>query len=213
MLVLFDLDNTLIDRQGALRDWVRGFVSSRRLLVGTESVIWQRLQRRACPEDFVHLRWELRLNDTPDELWREYVEGVAQSVRCFPGVRQGLEVLRDAGWTLGVATNGSGDIQRTKLTATGLAPLFEGIAVSEEVGIRKPARGHFETAAELCGTSLHTKGWMVGDGPETDMGGGRGAGLRTAWVSNGRRWLFGPHEPDVVARDVAEAIEALLAAG
>ncbi|MEU7418676.1 HAD family hydrolase [Streptomyces antibioticus] len=213
MLALFDLDNTLLNRNEGLASWARGFVQSRRLPAGAESVICERLRERAYREDFMYLRRVLRLNETPDELWGDYVQGIAQSVRCYQGVRQYLKALRDAGWTLGIATNGAGDIQRAKLNETGLAPFFQGIAISEEIGVRKPARNHFEAAAELCGASIHTGGWMVGDGPDTDMGGGRGAGLRTAWVSNGRRWIFGPREPDVVARDVAEAIEALLAAG
>ncbi|GGJ42361.1 HAD family hydrolase [Streptomyces brasiliensis] len=213
MLALFDLDNTLIDRREGLADWARGFVRSRRLPAGAESAICERLRERAYPSDFVHLRAVLGLNDDPGDLWREYVEGVARSVRCFPGVRKGLEALRDEGWTLGIATNGAGDIQRAKLTAIGLAPLFHGIAVSEEIGVRKPAYEHFEAAAELCGTPLHTGGWMIGDGPATDMDGGRAAGLRTAWVSNGRRWTDSLREPDIVVPGVTEAIEAILAAG
>ncbi|MBA4864349.1 HAD family hydrolase [Streptomyces sp. PSKA54] len=212
MLALFDLDHTLIDRRGGLEDWARGFARSRRLPGGAESVICERLRERAYPADFVHLREALGLSDDPGDLWREYVEGVARSVRCFPGVPEGLNALRHTGWTIGIATNGAGDIQRAKLNATGLAPLFEGICVSEEIGARKPAYGHFEAAATLCGTRLSAGGWMVGDNPETDMEGGRAAGLRTVWVANARPWTNGPREPDIVVRDVAEAIDALRAA-
>ncbi|MER7576858.1 HAD hydrolase-like protein [Streptomyces sp. NPDC126514] len=121
MLALFDLDNTLIDRREGLEDWTRDFARSRQLPVGSESVIFEQLRERAYPADFVHLREALRLSDDPGDLWREYVDGVARSVRCLPRVREGLEALRGSGWTLGIATNGAGDIQRAKLTATGLA--------------------------------------------------------------------------------------------
>ncbi|MER5916967.1 HAD family hydrolase [Streptomyces sp. NPDC001982] len=210
MLALFDLDNTLIDRRGGLEDWARGFVRSRHLPREAESVICDRL--RAYPADFVRLREALGLSDDAGDLWRGYAEGVARSVRCFPGVRESLEELRGAGWSLGIATNGAGDIQRAKLAATGLTSLFDGICVSEEIGARKPACAHFEVAASLCGTRLSAGGWMVGDNPQTDMEGGRAAGLRTAWVANGREWTDGHHEPDVVVRGVAEAIEAMRAA-
>ncbi|MEU0391213.1 HAD family hydrolase [Streptomyces sp. NPDC006208] len=211
MLALFDLDNTLIDRRGGLEDWARGFVRYRRLPGGAESVVCERLRERAYPADFVYLREVLGLSDDPGDLWREYVDGVARSVRCFPGVREGLEALRGAGWALGIATNGAGDIQRAKLAATGLVSFFDGIAVSEEIGARKPAYEHFEAAAMLCGVRLGTGGWMVGDGPETDMEGGRAAGLRTAWVANGRAWSDGPREPDLVVQGIAEAIEMMRA--
>ncbi|MFD4525028.1 HAD family hydrolase [Streptomyces sp. NPDC058470] len=212
MLALFDLDNTLIDRRGGLEDWARSFVRSRRLPGGAESVICERLRERAYPADFVHLREALGLSDDPGDLWREYVDGVARSVCAFPGAREGLEALRGSGWTLGIATNGAADIQRAKLAATGLVPLFDGIGVSEEIGARKPAYEHFEAAAMLCGVQLGAGGWMVGDGRETDIEGGRAAGLRTAWVANSRTWSDDPREPDLVVQSVAEAIEMMQAA-
>jgi putative hydrolase of the HAD superfamily len=212
VLALFDLDNTLIDRRGTLEDWTRAFVRSRRLPREAELVICDRLRARAYPTDFVYLREVLELSDSPDDLWREYVEGVARSVSCFPGVRESLEGLRRTGWTIGIATNGAGDIQRAKIAATGLASLFDGTCISEEVSARKPAQGHFEFAAALCGARLCAGGWMVGDNPEADIEGGRAAGLRTAWVANGRQWSNGPSKPDVVASGVAKAIEAMRAA-
>ncbi|WP_432014972.1 HAD family hydrolase [Streptomyces cucumeris] len=209
MLALFDLDDTLIDRCAGLEKWVRGFVRSRSLPQEAEAVICSRLRERAYPEDFVYLRAAIGLSDAPGALWSEYVDGVARSVRCFSGVREGLEGLRRAGWTLGIATNGAGDIQRAKLAATGLAPLFDGICVSGEVGTRKPERRLFEAAAAECGASLSTGGWMVGDNPEADIGGARAAGLRTLWVANGRKWAHGLREPDATAPGIAQAIEVL----
>ncbi|MEV6669923.1 HAD family hydrolase [Streptomyces sp. NPDC051162] len=209
MLALFDLDNTLIDRSAGLESWARGFVRSRSLPREAEAVICDRLRERAHPEDFIGLGAALGLSDDPGDLWNEYVDGVARSVRCVPGAREGLEALRGAGWTIGIATNGAGDIQRAKLAATGLVPLFDGICVSGEVGVRKPERRLFEVAAAECGASLSAGGWMVGDNPETDMGGARAAGLRALWVANGREWADGLPEPDVMAPSIAEAIEAL----
>lgn len=209
MLALFDLDNTLIDRRGGLENWARGFARSRRLHGGAQAVICERLQERAYPADFVHLREALGLSDDPGDLWREYVDGVSRSVRCFPGVREGLDALRAEGWTLGIATNGAGDIQRAKLAASGLASYFDGICVSEEIGARKPAREHFEAAAALCGRRLSAGGWMVGDNPETDIEGARAAGLRTAWVGDDRTWTDGLRQPDIVVSGVAEAIAAM----
>ncbi|MFF7802061.1 HAD family hydrolase [Streptomyces olivaceus] len=209
MLVLFDLDNTLIDRRGALEAWAHGFTRSRYLPAEAESVIYERLRERAYPADFTYLRVALGLRDAPDDLWRQYVDGIARSARCFPGAREGLKALCGAGWTIGIATNGAGDIQRAKLAATGLAPLFDGICVSGEVGVRKPECRLFEAAAAACGASLTDGGWMVGDNPETDMAGARAAGLRTLWVAHGREWADGIREPDAMVPGIAEAIEVL----
>ncbi|MEU8945575.1 HAD family hydrolase [Streptomyces sp. NPDC048489] len=130
MLALFDLDNTLIDRSAGLEHWARCFVRARSLPREAATVICDRLRERAHPGDFVGLRAVLGLSDGPRDLWHAYVDGVARSVRCFPGARDGLDALRGAGWTIGLATNGAGDVQRAKLAATGLAPLFDGICVS-----------------------------------------------------------------------------------
>ncbi|MET9131037.1 HAD family hydrolase [Streptomyces antibioticus] len=213
MLALFDLDNTLIDRNAGLARWARGFVRSRFLPQEAEPVICDRLSERAHPEDFVSLGEALGLSDAPGDLWHEYVDGIARSVRCFSGVREGIEALRGAGWTIGLATNGAGDVQRAKLAATGLAPLFDGICVSGEVGARKPERHLFEVAAAECGVSLSAGGWMVGDNPQTDMNGARAAGLRALWVAHGREWAHGLREPDVMVPSIAEAIEVLQGTG
>jgi putative hydrolase of the HAD superfamily len=209
MLALFDLDNTLIDRRRALSEWVCEFVCSRRLTEGAAATIRNRLSQRARPADFEHLREVLGLHDDPSDLWRDYVNDVARLVRCFPEVREGLAELRAKGWILGVATNGPGDIQRAKIATAGLAPLFDGICVSEEVAARKPAFEHFEAAASLCGARLRDGGWMIGDNPQTDIEGGRAAGLRTAWVAADGSWADGLRPPDVVVRGAAEAINVL----
>ncbi|MFI1466202.1 HAD family hydrolase [Streptomyces wuyuanensis] len=209
MLALFDLDNTLIDRQGGLDAWAGAFTRSRGLPEAAAELVRARLRARAYPGDFRYLRDELGLGDDADELWREYVDGVARSVRCFPGVPEGLTTLRAMGWRLGIATNGAAVVQRAKLHATGLAPFFDGVTISEAAGARKPERALFDAAAAACGVPLTAGGWMVGDNPATDVAGARAAGLRAAWVAGAREWTDGPHKPDVVASSAVEAIEVL----
>ncbi|MGW2644640.1 HAD family hydrolase [Streptomyces sp. NPDC001393] len=209
MLALFDLDNTLIDRQGGLDAWAGGFARSRGLPGQAAVLVTARLRDRAYPEDFVYLRDVLRLTDGAEDLWREYVDGVARSVHCFPGVLEGLQALRSDGWKLGIATNGAVDIQQAKLDRAGLAGLFDGVTISEGVGARKPERALFEAAAAACGVPLSAGGWMVGDSPATDVAGAQTAGLRTAWVASGREWGDGPREPDIIVSSAAEAIAML----
>ncbi|MCZ9344674.1 HAD family hydrolase, partial [Streptomyces sp. TRM76130] len=111
----------------------------------------------------------------------------AAAVTCRPEVLEGLTRLRAAAWTIGVATNGAGDIQRAKLAGTGLASLVDGVAVSGDLEIRKPDLRLFGLAASRCGVSLADGGWMVGDNPAGDIRGGHRAGLRTIWL-RGRPW-------------------------
>ncbi|MGI5513386.1 hypothetical protein [Streptomyces sp. CA-106131] len=45
-------------------------------------------------------------------------------------------------------------MQRAKLDRAGLAALFDGVAISEGIGARKPERALFEAAAAACGVPL-----------------------------------------------------------
>ncbi|NEC92693.1 HAD family hydrolase, partial [Streptomyces sp. SID12501] len=202
--------NTLIDRQAALKRWVRDFSASRGLAPDAELLLGDKLRARAYPADFAQLRGPLGLSGSAASLWSEYVSGMSARARCLPGLPDALSRMRAIGWTLGVVTNGAADIQRAKLESAGLAGLFDGVCASGDVGVRKPALAVFQAAAERCGTTLAEGGWMVGDNPETDIEGGRAAGLRTAWISAGRQWPAGVRSPDLESRTASEAIGLLL---
>ncbi|MYS71504.1 HAD hydrolase-like protein [Streptomyces sp. SID5926] len=209
-LALFDLDNTLVDRQSAYGDAVSTLC--RRRTLGTEVEQWllTELADRANLSNFVRLRALFDVDAPADGLWQEYIDLIAAAVSCRPAVLEGLSRLRDVGWTIGVITNGAGDIQRAKLAGTGLANLVDGVAASGDLEIRKPDRRLFELGAARCGVTLADGGWMVGDNPTGDIGGGQQAGLRTIWL-RGRPWpdeLAAPHH---VVDDVTDAITILLA--
>ncbi|MFE9499815.1 HAD family hydrolase [Streptomyces collinus] len=144
------------------------------------------------------------------DLWQEYVDLISAAVTCRPEVLEGLACLRAAAWTIGVITNGAGDIQRAKLAGTGLDDLVHGVAASSDLEIRKLDRRLFELGAIRCGVSLTDGGWMVGDNPTGDIGGGHQAGLRTIWL-RGRPWPDDLPAAHHVVDDVTDAITILLA--
>ncbi|MEU3664016.1 HAD family hydrolase [Streptomyces sp. NPDC032940] len=206
---LFDLDNTLVDRQSAYEDAVTTLC--RRRAFGREIEQWllTELADRANLVDFTRLQRAFGLGVSADALWQEYVGLVASAVACRPGVIEGLKQLRAASWTVGIVTNGASDIQRAKLAGTGLATLVDGVAVSGDLEIRKPDRRLFELAASRCGVNLAGGGWMIGDNPAGDIGGGHYVGLRTIWL-RGRPWPDGTPRALHVVDDVTDAIAILL---
>ncbi|MEU0271857.1 HAD family hydrolase [Streptomyces sp. NPDC006307] len=207
-LALFDLDNTLIDRQTAVTDAVAALCLAHGYSTTIEQRLRSELADRAHPSDFARLCAAFDLTEPAERLWQEYVDLMAATVTCHPEVLNGLACLREAGWTIGIVTNGASDIQRTKLTAVGLADLVDGVAVSGDLEIRKPDRQLFELAATRCGKNL-VGGWMTGDDPAGDIGGGREAGLRTIWL-RGRPWPDGLPPADHDVDDVTDAINILL---
>ncbi|MFC8247597.1 HAD family hydrolase [Streptomyces chartreusis] len=208
-LALFDLDGTLADRQSALSDALTCLCRSRALSPDAEQWLRTELADRATVGDFARLREAFSLEASAADLWQEYVDLMAAAVTCRPEVLESLARLRAAAWTIGVVTNGAGDIQRAKLAGTGLAALVDGVAASGDLEIRKPNRRLFELAANRCGVSLADGGWMVGDNPAGDIGGGHQAGLRTIWLC-GRPWPDGLPAANHVVDDVTDAITILL---
>ncbi|MEU0023374.1 HAD family hydrolase [Streptomyces rochei] len=208
-LALFDLDGTLIDRQTAARDAISTLCRTHRYGTAIEQQLRADLVDRANPSDFVRLRDTFNLTLPAAQLWQEYVGLLAAAVTCRREVIEGLCRLRAASWTVGIITNGASDVQRAKLAETGLAELVDGVAASGDLEIRKPDVRLFELAASRCGVSLKHGGWMVGDNPAGDVGGGHQAGLRTIWL-RGRPWPAGLSAAHHVVDDVTEAITILL---
>ncbi|MFI7324212.1 HAD family hydrolase [Streptomyces rubiginosohelvolus] len=209
-LALFDLDNTLVDRRGALAVWAAEFTTRHGLEDEERTYVLGLVAQRAYPSTFDVIRTRYRLPMSTAELWHTYRTDIAALVSCPAEVLEGLDELRAAGWRVGVATNGAADIQRAKLRATGISERVDGVFVSEEADARKPQTRHFALAAARCGTVLGDGGWMVGDNPVTDIGGGRSAGLRTIWIGNGRSWPPDVPGPDHVVAHARAAIDLLL---
>lgn len=210
-LVLFDLDNTLVDRQGTLASWVAGFVARHGLGEVEYEYVLGLVRERTYPATFEAIRARCDLSAPASELWDTYCRDIAAMVSCPAEVLDGLDELRAAGWRVGVATNGMADIQWAKLRATRIVDHVDGAYVSGEGEVRKPEAGHFALAAQRCGTALSDGGWMVGDNPVNDVGGGRAAGLHTIWIAHGRRpWDPSAPAPDHTVSCARAAVDLLL---
>lgn len=208
-LALFDLDGTLVDRQDAYRNTVPALCRAHGFDAPVEHWLLAHLADRATAADFARLCEAFNLAEPAIELWQEYVDRMAGAVTCSTAVLEGLAELRAAAWTIGIATNGASDIQRAKLAATGISDLVDGIAVSGDLEIRKPDRRLFELAATRCGLTLNEGGWMIGDNPAADIGGGHQAGLHTIWL-RGRPWPDTLPAAHHTVDDVTDAINILL---
>ncbi|AYN33479.1 phosphatase [Streptomyces albus] len=209
-LVLFDLDNTLVDRRGTLADWANEFTVRHGLEDEEQAHVLGLVAERAYPSTFDAIRTRYRLPTSTAEMWRSYCTDIAAMVSCPAAVLDGLDELRAASWRVGVATNGAVDIQCAKLRATGISERVDGVFVSEEADARKPQTRHFTLAAARCGTVLGDGGWMVGDNQVNDIGGGRSAGLRTIWIGNGSSWPPDDPGPDYTVQHARAAIDLLL---
>jgi FMN phosphatase YigB (HAD superfamily) len=215
-LALFDLDNTLVDRQVAYRRWASSFVG--RLGLDDTELEWlvavddDGFATRENVFGPARARWGLP--ESIPELVDAYRNDYPRFFVPDDRVNDALGRLRRAGWLIGIVTNGPPS-QREKIARTGLLDLVDTYCISDEVGAAKPDSKIFDEAVSRCGLDRdepHTV-VMVGDAPEPDIGGGRAMGFRTIWIDRGRRWPITAYRPDAVAGSVPDVVTLLLETG
>jgi putative hydrolase of the HAD superfamily len=129
----------------------------------------------------------------------------------YPGAGQALARLAER-VPLGLISDGDPTIQRAKLAALGVAPIFGVVVWSDDLGRdhRKPDPLPFEVAVEALGVPAADIVY-VGDRPAKDVAGAVAAGLTAVRVRTGE-WASDPDDPRAVQScdTVVEAINALL---
>jgi putative hydrolase of the HAD superfamily len=212
-VALFDLDNTLIDRQLAYERWARAFAAARGLGGDAVEVLCDADQDGFASRQavFETVRQKFGLAESVQELIAEYRAEYPKYFHPDAAVLSALQRMRQHGFRIGVVTNGPSS-QREKIERSGLRSLVDGVCISEEIGIAKPdPRIFVESIRRSCGAEdFDGIGWMTGDSPSHDVAGGRCTGLQTVWLSRGRTWTETDYAPDFVASDISEAIDLIL---
>jgi putative hydrolase of the HAD superfamily len=211
-LLLVDLDNTLIDRAGAVGRWAREFAAAHGR--GPADAAWlaaadrDGLEPRELFAGMIAERFGL---DGQDEgaILAELRGGLVRQLVPDDAVTRALRDARGAGWVPFVVTNGTVAQQERKLRHTGLDREVAGWVVSEGVGLRKPDPAIFQVAAARAGQSLEGA-MMIGDSAQADVGGARAAGVRAVWLHRGRPWPLTAFEPDHRADSFADAVGIVL---
>jgi HAD superfamily hydrolase (TIGR01549 family) len=99
-----------------------------------------------------------------------------------PDVRPCLEMLRGR-FRLGIIANQPSAV-REALDRDGLAPYFDVMGLSDDLGLHKPDPRLFEAALLAAGVE-GARAAMVGDRLDYDVRPARQAGMRTVWVLRG----------------------------
>ncbi|GAA2858949.1 hypothetical protein Acy02nite_22920 [Actinoplanes cyaneus] len=212
MLLLLDLDNTLIDRDAAFRASAAALLAAHgqpaadlEWLMGVDAGGY-------TPRASVAAALAQRYRDAVPAAAVEWFldNGAAERVRLTEPVRDALIDARSAGWASAIVTNGRVAQQTAKIQNTGLDGLVNGWVISEEVGHRKPSAEIFRVAAGRAGRPLGSA-WMIGDSAAADIGGAHALGLPSTWISLGRAWSETAYRPTVIEADIAAAIRHVLA--
>ena len=154
-IVLFDLDDTMLNREVAFKLWSSLFISK----YGLSDRAWEEI--RTCDADgytpreefFDEIKTLFGIEETTESLVEQYHLDYPPCYSVEEITVNSLRYLRAAGWKLGIVTNGPPS-QRIKLEVTGITGEFDGICVSSVVGYRKPDPAIFQEAAKMCASRL-----------------------------------------------------------
>lgn len=122
-----------------------------------------------------------------EKLSEEYLIECPKKTHLFPGTLETLYYLKVEKYPLHIITNGFKEVQYIKIRQSGLAPFFDAIHISEEVGFKKPEIEIFHHAA-ACASVHPSECMMTGDNHDTDIAGAINAGMAPV--------LFAPHGED-----------------
>ncbi|QGU33818.1 phosphoglycolate phosphatase [Thermochromatium tepidum] len=204
-MILIDLDGTLVDSVPDLAYCVDAMLARLGRPARGEAAVrtWvgngvERLVRRALSG---------RLDGEPDEadyqraypIFLElYAENTCNRSALYPGVREGLEFLREAGYPLGCVTNKAARFTEPLLQQLGIRDFFSIVISGDSLPRQKPdplplihAAGHFGVKPE--------ESLMIGDSV-SDVTAARAAGFRIICTSYGYNHGIDIREsdPDIV---------------
>ncbi|BAO43001.1 phosphoglycolate phosphatase [Thiolapillus brandeum] len=215
-MILIDVDGTLVDSvpdlawcvdemmkalgrepwgETRVRDWVGNGVERlvRRALIG-------QLDGEPSDEEF----------DKAYPVFLElYAENTSKRSTLYPGVPEGLDYLRDQGYSLGCVTNKAEQFTLPLLRDLGIEDYFGIVVAGDTLPVKKPDPTPLLYAAEFFGAGPEHS-LMIGDS-KSDVKAARAAGFRIICMSYG--YNHGEdiriYEPDQVIDSMVELRDLL----
>ncbi|MEM6427976.1 MAG: HAD family hydrolase [Deinococcota bacterium] len=210
--VIFDLDNTLLDRTRTFITFLHkqhARFAGRLVNISVEAFVETVLKYddngyaakpdmygQACTD------WSINLRDS---LVNDFYEHYGYNPILNEGALELLTSLRQH-YKLGLITNGKRKGQNAKIDGAGIRDYFMSIHISEAEGIAKPDSRIFERCLDKLEVAAE-RAVYIGDHPDKDVAGAQSAGLKGVWVRT-------PHyaEPafaDAVINTLADLPEVL----
>ncbi len=188
-VVLFDLDNTLLNRDKSVLHFVEsqyerlyqyiGHIPKEKYItrfieLDDRGYVWKDIVYQRLMEDFLinGITWQ--------ELLQDYLHNFKFSCIPFEYLDDMLNELKDNDLTLGIITNGHGKFQMDNIKYLGIVKYFETILISEWEGIKKPNPLIFKRAARRLGV-IPNQCLFVGDHPENDVKAAKNVGMKSIW--------------------------------
>ncbi len=199
-IALFDADNTLLDFSRSEREALteclsmRGIPHDREITdryAAINDAQWKLLEKGLTTRDVLRVErfaiffQEFGYDFDPREMANDYIHALSAKSYMMPGAEALIRSLYGY-CRLYIITNGVASVQNARFDITPMAPLFDGVFISEELKCAKPDRRFFEKVAESVPHFDPRMALVIGDSLSSDIQGGINAGIDTCW--------FNPHE-------------------
>lgn len=194
-VILFDLDNTLIDRNAAVLACIEQFFNDNmpqyyfenEQVEIEENDFWGYTPRTEFYEWFIQYYEPQGWDET--SFWTYMQDNVASHVQPISEELGAILLHLKESYKIGILTNGSIINQETKIKNAQLDSYFspEMIFISEQYEAQKPDETFFKIALnkyQIQASEL----LMVGDDPLNDILGAHQLGIKTCWISHNREW-------------------------
>lgn len=205
MNILFDLDDTLLDHENAVKIAAQLFWREFRDRLSYDEKtfprIWQEAIEKYYPlfnDGMITFQEQRRLrireiflqsrisDEEADQIFTMYIKHYENNWRLFNDVIPCLDNL--SRYRLGVITNGNSVQQRQKLEHLRVKKYFDDIFISEEIGFSKPEPEIFLTVTAQLGCEP-TDCIYIGDDIENDVVGSNAVGMYGIWLNRNKKHL------------------------
>jgi len=131
-------------------------------------------------DTFIKLNY--RVNSEKIVLLSEaYIDNLSNYNTLIEGTIDILKYLKPK-YKMHIITNGFEEVQGKKMTKSGLAPYFETVITSEQVGVKKPNPKIFNFALKTCKADA-SESIMIGDNYEADVMGAIDFGIEAIFCN------------------------------
>ena len=195
--LLFDADNTLFDFDQAERNAHLLLCRAHGLAFSEEGYqlyhkcnadLWRDFDRGLCTKEYLLVeRFRRYLAITgeradPEALNRDHLRALGEGAMLLPGAEELCRVL-SKDHRLYLLTNAVASVQKTRFTNSAIAPYFQGVFISEEVGAGKPDPAYFDYVFHAVPGLARDNALVIGDSLTSDIQGANNAGLPCCWFN------------------------------
>ena len=185
-VLLFDLDQTILDRNSSLIQFINWQVNffqlvpqalkksfiSRFIELDDHGNVWKDIVYKKLIKEFDIQKY------TTDELLESYIADFNKFSIGFENIQKVISRLYEKGYRIGLVSNGKTPFQEHNFYALGLTEYFSTIIISEVVGLRKPDEGIFEHACNQLNCYAFDC-IFVSDNLKADIEGAKKYGMKT----------------------------------